>query len=132
MGVCIDFTNGNNSLSLPELSQALDGLPAIVDVLLVDACSSAMIETAYQVKDCANVLIGPEGLGYAPGPYDNYLSSLNANTSTTPGTFAADIVIDYMSWCNSAGAAIQNATISAVDLTKISDLIMAADDFERT
>jgi hypothetical protein len=129
MGVCVDFTNGNNSLSLPELSQALDGLPAIVDVLLVDACSSAMIETAYQVKDCANVLIGPEGLGYAPGPYDSYLSSLNANTSATSDTFAADIVIDYMSWCNSAGAAIQNATISAVELTKISGLIMAADDF---
>jgi hypothetical protein len=129
MGVCVDLTDGNDFLSLPELGQALSGLPAIIDVLLVDACSSAMVENAFQVKDYANVLVGPEGLGYAPGPYDRYLSSLNTDTSMSPRTLATDMVQDYISWCNGAGHEIQNATMSAVDLTKISGLVEATDDF---
>jgi hypothetical protein len=129
MGVCVDLTDGNDFLSLPELGQALNGLPAVIDVLLVDACSSAMLENAFQVKDYANVLVGPEGLGYAPGPYDRYLSNLNGDTSMSARTFATEIVQDYISWCNGAGDKIQNATMSAIDLTKISGLVEAVDDF---
>jgi hypothetical protein len=132
MGVCFDVTNETDYLSLPELSQALSGLPTIMDVVFIDACSMSMTEVAYQIKDYANVLVGPEGLGYAkvgdsPAPYDNYLSNLISNSSISPNTFAKEIVIDYIDWCDSVY--VPNATISATDLTKITSLMTAIDDF---
>ena len=128
MGFCFDITNTTDYLSLPELSRALSGLPAIMDVVLIDACSMGMTEVAYQIKDYANVLVGPEGLGYAPAPYDQYLSSLTSNSSMLPSAFAEEVVTDYIDWCI-AIANIQNATMSATDLTKITSLTAAMDDF---
>jgi len=132
IGVCSDFTDGD-FLSLPELSQALSGLPAIMDVVFLDACNMGMTEVAYQIKDYANVLVGPEGLGYAPAPgtptpYHNYLSSLTSNPSMLPIVFAREVVTYYIDWCNSISNII-NATMSAIDLTKITSLIAAIDDF---
>ncbi len=128
MGVCFDITNATDFLSLPEISQALSGLPAIMDVVLLDACSMSMIEVAYQIKDYANVLVGPEGIGYSPAPYDNYLSSLANDSSMLPSAFASEVVTDYIDWCK-IDWRIQNATMSATDLTKITSLMVAIDDF---
>jgi KaiC/GvpD/RAD55 family RecA-like ATPase len=130
MGLCEDVTN-NDFLSMSKLSQALSGLPVTLDVIVTDACSMAMLEVAYQVKDYANVIVGPEGLGYAPAPYDWYLDNLTANPS--PTAFATDMVNDYMTWCNYERAIgnyqeIPNATMSAIDLTKITSLSAAVDD----
>jgi len=131
VGVCYDVTSAADALSLPELSQALSGLPVIMDVVLFDACSMSMIEVAYQIKDYVNVLVGTEGLGYAPPPYDSYLSILTSNPSMSPSVFASEVVTSYIEWCKSPPAASQipNATMSATDLNKISTLIAAIDDF---
>jgi len=130
MGVCFDVTNATDRLYLPELSQALSGLPAIMDVVLIDACSMSMIEVAYQIKEYANLLVGPEGLGYAPPPYDQYLSRLVSNPSMSPSMFAREVVTDYIDWCKLQDVKdIPNATMSATDLTKITSLIAAIDDF---
>jgi KaiC/GvpD/RAD55 family RecA-like ATPase len=128
MGICFDTTNGEDYLSLPELSQALSGLPVVIDVIFVDACSMNMIEVAYQIRDYANVLVGPEGLGYAPPPYDRYLSSLTSNSSMSPSALAGEIVTNYIDWCTPI-ADIGNATMSAVDLTRINNLMAIIDDF---
>jgi hypothetical protein len=134
MGVCFDFFNETgplpypDALSLPEIGQALSGLPAVMDVVLFDACSMGMIEVAYQIEDYANVLVAPEGLGWAPAPYDDYLSSLAGNSSMLPSVFARDVVTEYMEWCND-DARIQNATMSAADLAQITGLTAAIDDF---
>jgi hypothetical protein len=130
MGVCFDSSTPSPTdfLSLPEISQALSGLPTIMDAVLIDACSMSMIEIAYQIKDYVNVLVGPEGLGYAPPPYDRYLSSLTSNSSMSPSAFAGNVVNDYMEWCTPISI-IENATMSATDLTKITGLTEAIDDF---
>jgi KaiC/GvpD/RAD55 family RecA-like ATPase len=132
MGLCFDNSTSPliDFLSLPELSQALSGLPAIMDVVLIDACSMGMTEIAYQIKDCANVLVGPQGIGYAPAPYDDYLSTLTSNPSISPSAFARDVVTDYMEWCIDAPSDnVPNATMSATDLTKITSLTAAIDEF---
>jgi len=132
MGVCFDSstTPPIDFLTLPELSQALSGLPSIIDLVVIDACSMGMTEVAYQIKDYANVLVGPEGLGYAPAPYDNYLSNLISNSSMSPSEFAMEIVTDYIDWCWRTDVKyIPNATMSAIDLTKITSLTAAIDDF---
>lgn len=131
VGICEDSTNNNDSLSMSKLSQALDGLPVIIDVIFNDACSMSMTEVAYQVKDYADIMVGPEGLGYSPGPYNWYLGDLTSNPSMTPSELATQVVSDYMAWCNQEARAqqIQNATMSAIDLTKITSLSAAIDDF---
>ena len=128
MGLCFDVTDSEDFLSLPELSQALSGLPAMIDVVFSDACAMSMPEMAYQLKDCANVLVGPEGLGYSPAAYDDYLSTLTSDSSLSPTAYAKQVVEKYIRWCNSI-LEIQNATISAIDLTKMASLRAAIDDF---
>jgi KaiC/GvpD/RAD55 family RecA-like ATPase len=129
MGLCLDFTPPpTDCLFLPELSQALSGLPAIMDVILIDACSMGMVEVAYQIRDYANVLVAPEGIGYAPAPYDSYVASLTNNPLMLANTFAKEVVNDYIAWCNSIDE-IPEATMSATDLAKIVSLTAAIDDF---
>jgi len=130
VGVCYDFSTPPpyDSLSLPELSQALGGLPVTIDVVFSDACDLNMIEIAYQIRDYANVLVGPEGLGYSPAPYDSYLTRLTSNPSILPSALASGVVTDYINWAIPIGQ-IPNATMSAVDLTRISRLTAAIDDF---
>ena len=130
MGVCFDFTDANDALSLPEFSQALSGLPAIMDVMLLDACGMSMTEVAYQIRDYANILVGPEGLGYSPAPYDGYLLSLTSKPSMLPREFASAVVTAYIEWCKlQLTKDIPNAMMSAVDLTGITSLMAAIDDF---
>lgn len=133
MGICEDTTN-NDYLSMSKLSQALDGLPAVIDVIFNDACDMSMIEVAYQIKDYANIMVGSEALGYSPGPYNWYLSDLTSKPSMTPSELATKVVNDYIDWCNYERASghseeIQNATLSAIDLTRITPLSAAIDDF---
>jgi hypothetical protein len=128
MGFCFDVTSGGDALTLPELSQALSGLPSIIDVVLIDACSASMAEVAFQIKDYANIVIGPEDLGYEPAPYRDYLSSLTGNSTVSPNAFAVEVVTDYVRWCYSI-TNIQNATMSATDLTRTSSLVEAIDDY---
>jgi hypothetical protein len=132
MGICFDSsaTPSTDFLNLTELSRALSGLPSIVDLALMDACSMSMAEVAYQIKDYANILVAPEGLGYEPAPYDDYITNLVSNSSMSPDQFAKDIVTDYIDWCWTIDVRqISNATMSAIDLTKITSLTAAIDDF---
>ena len=130
MGVCFDVTNETDALFLPELSQALNGLPAIIDVVLLDACGMAMTEVAYQIKDYANILVGPEGLGYSPAPYNDYLSFLTDNTPMLPSEFASALVTAYIYWCKlMSDKDIPHATMSAIDLTKITSLMATIEDY---
>ncbi|UCG37171.1 MAG: hypothetical protein JSV64_02545, partial [Candidatus Bathyarchaeota archaeon] len=101
MGICFDVTDGTDGLSLPELRDALSELPAIMDLILFDACSMSLAEVAYQIKDYANILIGAEGLGYSPGPYEDYLADLTTIPSMLPSALASVVVTEYMSWCKS-------------------------------
>jgi hypothetical protein len=90
----------------------------------------SMTEVAYQVKDYANVLVGPEGLGYAPAPFDHYLSNWISNSSMLPSEFAREVVTDYIDWCWGVPVEeIPDATMSATDLTKITSLTATIDDF---
>jgi len=134
MGICYDVTSGNDCLSLPKITQALTGIPAIIDDVLMDACGVSMLEVAYQIRDSANILIGPEGLGYGSDmpPYDVYLNSLSNDSSMSPNAFAREIVEDYIRWCYANAPWIQNATMAATDLTKMTSLGAAIDDFAIT
>jgi KaiC/GvpD/RAD55 family RecA-like ATPase len=127
MGLCFDVEAGD-FLSLPELSEVLRTLPIIVDVVFSDACSMNMIEIAYQIREYANFLVGPEGLGYSPAPYEDYLGTLVATPSMAPSLYAQRVVTDYIDWCT-VTSGIGNATMSAVNLNNLMFLKAALEDF---
>lgn len=129
MNFCFDTTD-DDALTVPEFAQALDQLP-VIDMTFLDACSMGMIEIAYQIRNDADILVAPEGLGYAPGPYDLFLQRLTSNSSMSPNAFARKIVSDYIGWCDVIPD-IQNATISATDLTRIGDLSADIENFAST
>ena len=128
MGLCFDEAFGNDNLTLPRLTQAFTGLPVIMDDVLIDGCSMSMAEVAYQIKDFANVLIGPESLGWSPAPYDAYLTSLVSNTSISSQDIAQDVVFDYIRWSYPV-MDIPNATMFATDLNSQVQLTTAVEDF---
>jgi hypothetical protein len=117
--VCIDYTNGHDWITLPELSQALSAVPQRMDVLYFDACLMGMVEVAYQIRDYANVMVASEEAAWTGTPYDQYLLNLTANPSMSPGELADVIVSSYIEY--TAANSLQS-TMSGVDLSQISSL----------
>lgn len=129
-GVCFDETSGNDALSLPELSQALIAiLPEKMDVLYFDACFMGMTEVAYQISDYADIMVASEEAGYAGQPYDYYLANLIANPSMSASELADVIVSNYIDYTS---AELFPSTMAGVDLSQISSLKMAVDDFAQS
>lgn len=124
--VCIDYTDGYDWITLPELSQALSVVPQRMDVLYFDACLMGMIEVAYQIRDYADVMVASEEVAWTGTPYDYYLSNLTANPSMSASELADVIVTSYIEYTSANSL---TSTMSGVDLSQISSLKMATDSF---
>ncbi|MCK4267067.1 MAG: hypothetical protein KAX31_07275, partial [Thermoplasmata archaeon] len=125
-GILWDDTNGDY-MSTAELSHALDaatsGGTQKLDVLYLDACLMQMIEVEYEIKGYARYMVGSEYVGWAPGPYDNYISSITS--TTTASQLATTVVNEYH---NDLTGLIYAHTMSAVDLS-LFGLASVVDDF---
>src|SRR6185369_1332203 len=96
-----------------------------VDLVGMDACLMTMIEVAYQLREHARILVGSETLEPGPGwPHDTILGDLTRGPSMTPGELGAVIVQRYIEAYEGTG---EDATQSAIDLTKLDDLVEAVD-----
>ncbi len=95
-GVCWDDSNGDDYLTLSELSSTLSSPSYSVDLLGFDACLMGAVEVHYQLKDYVDVIIGSEdnepGYGY---PYNDILNYLRINPTATPQQLGQQIVITY-------------------------------------
>jgi len=135
-GVCWDDTNDNDSLTMPELKEALktirENINRNIDIVLFDACQMGCIEVNYQIKDYADIAIGSET--FVPGdgcPYDNILLSLTNKPSMMPNELATEIVDDYIgsySDGESDPADTPEVTMSAFDMKKTGRLTEGVDE----
>ncbi|MGQ9623379.1 MAG: clostripain-related cysteine peptidase [Candidatus Caldatribacteriaceae bacterium] len=131
--ISFDFT-ARDSLTLPELSFALtQGLSGKkLDLLGMDACLMQMIEVAYEVKDCARVLVASqENVPGAGWDYESLLSALSQNPFLSPEALPRVIVSSYIDFYRQSGIPGQYTgqyTLSAVDLSGISELARYVDD----
>jgi len=121
-GIAQDDTSGGNIITMPELEYALSAISAQmgknIDIVGMDACSMAMIEVAYQIKDYADILVSSEELEPGDGwPYDTILAQLAANPTMSPTQLAADIVDKYI-----YSYPFNDVTQSAIDLSYMDDL----------
>src|SRR5579863_2622985 len=62
----------------------------------LDACLMSMAEIAYEMKDCAQYFIAPEGLGPGRGwPFRSILKGLTDNSSMTGSEFGTMVLSRY-------------------------------------
>jgi Clostripain family len=104
-GICWDDTSSNDKLTFDEVDEAITetctAAAARIDILAMDACLMAMIESSYEWHEYVDYIVASEetipGNGY---PYNTIISSLCSSYSTfnsNPGAFASDIVNKYQS-----------------------------------
>ncbi|MCJ7473329.1 MAG: clostripain-related cysteine peptidase [Actinobacteria bacterium] len=121
-GIAQDDTSGKDIITMSELEDALSAISVQmgknIDIVGMDACSMAMIEVAYQIKDYADILVTSEELEPGDGwPYDTILAQLAANPTMSPTQLAIDFVDKYI-----FSYPFKEVTQSAIDLSYMDDL----------
>jgi len=117
-----DDTDGEDKITMPELEYALSAINTQmgkkIDIVGMDACLMAMTEVAYQIKDCADILVTSEENEPGDGwPYDTILDQLVVNPTASPGQLATDIVDKYI-----YSYPYNDVTQSAIDLSYMDTL----------
>jgi len=109
-------------MTIPQLRGALEG--ESVNLIAFDACLMQMAEVAYELRNCASVMVGSEEEEPAEGyPYNLVLQPLVDNPAMTPSAFATTIVNKTMDRMTDRFVATQ----SAMDLSKVAPIATAAD-----
>lgn len=127
-GMLWDDNIGNNlantrSLSTAALGQVLEQVKATtgrtIDLLYLDACSMAMTEVAYELRDYAKFLLASENTKWATFPYDELLPYVAENLDArTLG----------LRWLERETEILQRSpghpyTFSLVDLSKMNEVM---------
>lgn len=122
-----DDTNGNASLSLPQVAQAISGAGG-VNFVGFDACLMGMVETAVQIGGLADFMAASEDLEPGDGwEYHEFLARLVANPNMTPQQLATEIVNAYRQRYQGDN----DVTLSAVNLSQADNLRRAFDNLAR-
>jgi uncharacterized repeat protein (TIGR01451 family) len=120
------------SLSTPELARALAQVPPevqferehLIDLLYLDACSMAMAEVAYAVRNSVHYLLASPNTKWAHFPYDQHLNAITA---------ARDARAIGLEWLKHEQAGLDDLaghpyTYSLIDVTRMDTLKNAMDD----
>jgi len=125
-GVCWDWTN-DDYLAMEEVRDALaNSIIDKVDLLGFDACLMASIEVAYTMALSGKVgvmVASEDSIPWDGWPYDTILGDLVENLSWNEYEFSIDIVNKYIASYSKVGWCKVFATLSAVDLTKIDEVV---------
>ena len=129
-GLFTDEVFNSDYMELDELSSALEGGGAHFDVLIIDACMMANLETAQAVAPYADYMVASEEIaaGYG-GDYKAWLNCLYDNPDIDPVQFAhmvCDAVQKKYANMGQDHASLM-LTYSVTDLSKIDRLSAAFD-----
>lgn len=90
--------------------------PGELKIIGFDACSMAMIETAYEMRNLAPLMVASEELEPGPGwQYGRFVPQLSAKPTMTPVEFGSVIVDAYKDGYRNT----DTTTLSLIDLTKV-------------
>lgn len=136
-GASFDELYGMDSLSLAEMYEAFTDVfgsnpqDQPVDIIGFDTCLMATIDTAYTFSDIAKYLVASQetepGNGWL---YSGWIGALKETPDMEPVKLAKFICDSFMQGCMEAGSE-DNITLSVTDLSRVSDLMAAYDDFGR-
>ena len=95
-----------------------------IDILGMDACLMGMLEVAYQLRDCADYMVGSQEVEPGDGwPYDRILKALAGKPTMTPADLSKIIVEQYLASYRTNS----NVTQSAARLANVKALGSAVD-----
>ncbi len=118
-GICADENFDDDTLSLSELSEALDGGNTDFDLIGLDACLMASLETAEAVMNHGQYLAASQetepGYGW---DYRAMIEYLDENPTADGSELGKKIVDSYYEKCEQFETA-ETATLSLIDLKKI-------------
>jgi len=124
--VCSDETDGD-ILYNHEVSGAISSSGVHLSLIGFDACLMAMIENAFPLRNLGDVMVAAEETEPAPGwPYETILTELINTPSMTPADLGSTIVEKYGLYYD---AAADPTTLAAIDLSLISNVAQALDEF---
>ena len=121
--ICVDDHSWSDDLTNTELDEALTWLQnntpaATIDLIGFDACLMQMVEISYYIKNHSTVMVGSEETEGSEGwAYNNFLDDLVADPEMTTGSLGTEIAETFVD--------IPDATMSAIDLTKVEALAQA-------
>lgn len=122
--------NTGHSISTLQLGQALDAAATVighkVDLYGSDACLMAMAEIADEVSKSVNVFAGSEEVEPGQGwPYDTLLQRWTALSKSTASDIGKILTEEYVKSYSGGENGNQEATFSALDLSKMVDVNLA-------
>lgn len=95
-----DTDNGSSYMKNHQLREALEDGGVRFDLIAIDACSMASIETAYELKDRGEILLASQELMQNNGlPYQDIFAALAENPAAGPEELARTIVDAYERYC---------------------------------
>lgn len=101
-----------------------------VDIYGSDACLMGMIEVAAEMQDSVSYFVGSQDLEPGEGwPYSSFLKAWNNQNLQQPADVAKLISKEYLAAYNGGIYGNQDVTMSAYDLSKISNYYSAIKNF---
>ena len=136
-GAAFDELHGLDSLDLSEMYQAFDAVwsadaehPAL-ELVGFDTCLMATVDTAYTFCDLSHYLVASEEVEPANGwDYTGWLGALAEDPSMDGATLGTAICDSFQEGCEIYGTD-DEITLSVIDLSRISPLLVAYDNLGR-
>lgn len=131
IGACWDFTDNHDWLSPDDMQIALRKAGGVDLVFFSGVCLMATVETAYELRDCADAYVASENRStyvFWYEPMRDICHILNSTPEISTFEFA-ETVVDLI-W-NSGSEILnfgQGLTMSAVRMDKMDDLIQGIDE----
>ncbi|MDR0818674.1 MAG: hypothetical protein LBN43_03770 [Oscillospiraceae bacterium] len=128
LGVAMDELYDGNLLSLPEMRQAFQDVPAVsgmYEMVGFDACLMATVEVAEMLSDSTRYLVASEesepGFGW---DYTGLFTALGADTTMDGAELGKAICDSYYATCEQYNFT-ENITLSVTDLSRFAPLLAA-------
>lgn len=129
--IAFDFTT-RRAITLPELRLSLASSGVHFDLLGMDACFMQMVEVAYEVRNSARILVSSqENIPGEGWDYETVLRALVQNPTIDAERLAQLIVESYIAYYQRIGMS-GKYTLSAVDLSRVEELVQAIDALAAT
>lgn len=127
-GSCWDYGNGYSNLSMEDIATAIESSTVgTMDLVAFDACYMAVLDQAYILSDCAEIMVASEDTMPSTGfDYTSLINDFSNTTSSdqTASTLASQIIQAY------DDSNTETVTLSALDLTKMDELILSMSNFK--
>lgn len=137
-GVCSDFRNNHDTLSMKELQDAFSyagfGKSNKLEFVLFDACLMASLEVAHCMSDYVNYMVASENVSYVYGSDYSFMRSLNEyNSGADIGKAYVDCFYktstDLGKRIMQGGGSVYDITYSCVDLSCMPSLERAINSY---